>query len=156
MPTSATPIGIAVVEHDERYLVGTRRDDAPLPGLAEFPGGKCHPGETPKDCVVRECWEETGLEVAAVELLLSRSYRYDHDTLDLHFWLCRPVCPQQVCKEMRGFCWVPVGELGSLTFPEANGPVISRLVALSQEGLRQLIPESQPGGVGTKQGMSQR
>ena len=48
-------IGIAVVEHAGRYLVGIRGPDVPLAGYAEFPGGKCLPNESPEDCAVREC-----------------------------------------------------------------------------------------------------
>eukprot|EP00913_Durusdinium_trenchii_P035339 g33069.t1 len=59
-------IGIAVVEHAGQYLVGVRGDDGPLPGKAEFPGGKCRAGEMPRDCAVRECLEETGLQEALI------------------------------------------------------------------------------------------
>ena len=41
----ATRIGIAVVESAGRILVGQRAADVPLPGLAEFPGGKCESDE---------------------------------------------------------------------------------------------------------------
>ncbi|MCA9069030.1 MAG: NUDIX domain-containing protein, partial [Planctomycetaceae bacterium] len=61
MPSQVTQIGIAIVEHNNCFLIGVRGDDSPLSGLAEFPGGKCQDGETPADCAVRECWEETGL-----------------------------------------------------------------------------------------------
>ena len=122
-------IGIAVVEHDGCYLVGTRRDEGPLRGFAEFPGGKCHPGETPRDCAVRECREESGLNVAADELLLQHEFAYPHATVDLHFWLCRPVDSESVCDEHRGFRWVEPRELGTLHFPAANEPLIELLVS---------------------------
>jgi 8-oxo-dGTP pyrophosphatase MutT (NUDIX family) len=60
MPEAATRIGIAIVEHAGRFLVGVRGDGSPLSGKAEFPGGKCHENESPAECAVRECLEETG------------------------------------------------------------------------------------------------
>jgi mutator protein MutT len=128
---SSTPqparIGVAVVEHRGRYLVGFRPDDRPLAGLAEFPGGKCHPGETPGLCACRECFEETGLEVQAVDLLMHRVFTYPHGTFDLDFWLCRPTQRAIIADEHRGYRWVPARELASLNFPEANLPLIEEL-----------------------------
>lgn len=131
MPPSARPIpiGIAVVESRGRYLVGIRPAGAPLEGFAEFPGGKCHPGETPGLCACRECLEETGLEVAAVDLLMHRVFTYPHGTFDLHFWLCRPTPKAVVADEHRGYRWVPASELSSLHFPEANLPLIEVLAS---------------------------
>ncbi|MGH7129338.1 MAG: (deoxy)nucleoside triphosphate pyrophosphohydrolase [Planctomycetaceae bacterium] len=126
---AAVSIGIAVVEHRGRYLIGTRGDDGPLPGLAEFPGGKLLPGETPSECARRECVEETGLAVVPVELLLRREFRYPHATLDLHFFLCRPADPAAVAEDHRGCRWVPASELAALRFPEANAPLIARLAS---------------------------
>jgi len=123
------PIGIAVVESRGRYLVGFRPAGAPLEGFAEFPGGKCHPRETPGLCACRECLEETGLEVAAVDLLMHREFTYPHGTFDLHFWLCRPTPKAVVAEEHRGYRWVPASELNSLRFPEANLPLIEVLAS---------------------------
>ena len=123
----AVPIGVAVVEHRGRYLVGFRSEDGPLPGFAEFPGGKCRPGETTGVCACRECLEETGLEVFAVDLLMHRTFKYPHGTFDLHFWLCRPTARALVLDNQRGYRWVPGPELSSLKFPEANAPLIEHL-----------------------------
>ncbi|GAB4144423.1 MAG: hypothetical protein Tsb009_16060 [Planctomycetaceae bacterium] len=122
-------VGIAVVELENRYLVGIRNDDAPLPGLSEFPGGKCRPGESPRDCAVRECREETGLEVAPIELLLEKSFQYDHAQVELHFWRCQPESVTDIADEHRGFRWIPAAELATLQFPEANTELIALLAS---------------------------
>jgi mutator protein MutT len=126
---SETPvqIGIAVVEHRGRYLVGIRPEDGPLGGCAEFPGGKCRPGETSGLCARRECLEETGLEVQAVDLLMHRPFTYPHGVFELHFWLCHPTTRAVVADHHKSFRWVPAAELRSLKFPEANEPLIDVL-----------------------------
>ena len=132
MTDSGTRIGIAVVEHRGRYLVGTRRADGPLPGLDEFPGGKCCPGESANECAVRECCEETGLQVEPVELLLNRQFKYAHGEVDLHFWLCRPVDETAIAEDHHGYRWNSITEIATKQFPEANEPVIAELISRSQ------------------------
>ena len=134
MSRPATPIGIAVVEHDGCYLVGVRSEDTELAGCDEFPGGKCRRGEPPQACAVRECLEETGLDVLPVRLLLNRKFDYPHGAVDLHFWLCRPARPNALDDlpagghgTSGGYRWVASAELAALKFPEANRPVIDIL-----------------------------
>jgi 8-oxo-dGTP diphosphatase len=124
--SESTPVGIAVVEHRGRYLVGIR-GPGPLAGKAEFPGGKCGPNESPAQAALRECREETGLEVMVVDLLMRRKFTYDHGTVDLQFWLCRPTGKAEVQSAHKEFRWVPAAELASLDFPEANQPLIEVL-----------------------------
>ena len=126
------PVGIAVVEQDGCYLVGRRVGEDPLGGLAEFPGGKCQPDESPSHCAVRECLEETGLEVAPVRLLLHRTFTYSHAALDLHFWLCRTVRQKAGIEQHRAYRWIPADALERYQFPEANLPLIKMLVRANE------------------------
>lgn len=121
------PVGVAVVEHRGKYLVGVRAADGTLPGAAEFPGGKCRAGESPAQAACRECLEETGLEVIAVDLLMHRQFTYPHGEFDLQFWLCRASLRAVCAAEHQGFRWVSPGDLANLNFPEANRPLIEVL-----------------------------
>ena len=134
----AKQIGIAIVELDGRYLVGTRQAGQDLAGFAEFPGGKCETGERPEDCAVRECVEETGLTVAPVRLLDRTRHEYPHAVVDLHFWLCRVELCRAECGSdesspampplENGFHWKSVDELRELSFPKANVGLVKMLV----------------------------
>ena len=123
-----TKVGIAVVEHRGRYLVGLREDPVPLAGLAEFPGGKCRPSEPAAECAVRECAEETGLRVKIVEPLQHRRYEYPHGLVDLSFFLCEPLEKEPIAERHGAFEWVTTAALHDLDFPPANRPVIDRLL----------------------------
>ena len=132
-PVRAAPkrIGIAIVEHRGRLLIGVRQADQVLAGHAEFPGGKCRPDEPERDCAVRECLEETGLAVKPVELFARMEFEYPHATVDLHFWLCRlnPASKEGSWPNAEnGFEWLPAAELANLNFPEANAAVVGRLI----------------------------
>lgn len=117
-------IGIAVVERNGHVLVGQRGADPPLGGMAEFPGGKCNIDEDSSCCAVRECREETGLDVTATDLLACVAWSYDHGDLELHFWRCRLNAGSADKAPLPPFRWVAVAELDSLTFPPANRAVI--------------------------------
>lgn len=118
-------IGIAIVEHAGRFLVGTRGVGQDLAGCAEFPGGKCLPDEASEVCAVRECFEETGLPVSPVRLLQRLEFTYPHAVVDLHFWLCSPASG---AEPQNGFRWVDRDELAQLPFPAANAEVVQVLL----------------------------
>lgn len=115
------PIGVAVVEHEERFLVGIRPTGVPLAGYAEFPGGKCLPGESPDACAVRECHEESGLVITPTKLLERLIYSYPHGDVELSFYLCGWDGESQPTPPFR---WVERAVLATLKFPEANGSLI--------------------------------
>lgn len=121
-----TVVAIALIEKADCFLVGRRDAKGPLPGYAEFPGGKCLPGEKPEDCVVRECREETGVEVIVRSLRRELAHTYPHARLRLMFFDCEP---QGDGQARQGFHWVRRQDLGLLDFPEANKAVISELMA---------------------------
>lgn len=127
---TATHVGVAVVEWQGRFLVGRRTGDGPLAGFDEFPGGKCTLGESHAHAAIRECLEETGLEVFAVDLLMRRTFQYPHGLIDLEFWLCRPTpkIQDRIPDSCQGYRWVARAELASLHFPPANAPLLERLL----------------------------
>ncbi len=118
-------IGIAVVEHAGRFVVGQRPVGAPLAGLWEFPGGKARAGEAPDQAAIRECAEETGLSVEIAGSLSVVRHVYPHGSVELHFFRCRPLAPELILK--RPFCWMSLAEMSDLDFPEPNRAIIERL-----------------------------
>ena len=127
-------IGIAIVEDAGRVLVGVRQANQVLAGQAEFPGGKCEPDESPGDCAIRECLEETGLAVEPVEQLDRLQYEYPHATVDLHFWLCRLAEGPAKESPQNGFRWQSVDSLGDLNFPSANTAAIEKFIQRIRSG----------------------
>jgi mutator protein MutT len=74
--------------------------------------------------------EELGVEVAVQDLFCEVLYPYPHHALILYFYRCsiqsgeiRPLG----CQE---FKWVPAHELSEYTFPPANLPLVTELMAL--------------------------
>jgi len=124
----ATPIAIAVVEHEGSFLVGQRPAGVPLAGLWEFPGGKIEPGETPEAAAVRECLEEAGVCVEPLFRYPTHQHDYEHDRVELTFVSCRTIA-HQIAPPRSPFRWVQRAQLALLTFPEGNRILLETLLA---------------------------
>lgn len=122
---SPTPIAIAIVECEGRFLIGRRGAEVALAGLWEFPGGKMEPGETPSQAAVRECREETGLEVVATGSYPSHLETYEHGSVLLHFIACQPTDPAQL--PLPPFLWVNRETLKMYKFPAGNRGILALL-----------------------------
>jgi mutator protein MutT len=116
-------VGAAVVERDGCFLITKRQTGVHLAGYWEFPGGKCHPGETIVACVARELREELDVEVLAGNERFVTTHVYPDRTVELHFVDCtlvgdpRPLLGQDMQ-------WVPRDQLAQLPFPPADVELI--------------------------------
>lgn len=127
-----TPIAVAVVRHNGRFLIQQRPAGVPLAGLWEFPGGKVHDGESPEAAAVRECKEETGLDVAVVGAYPEVVQQYDHDRVRLFFFACEPIGGTSPTSP-DGSLWVTGSELRNYEFPRANMGLIALLSVESRD-----------------------
>ena len=129
-PPGDPPIVVlaAVIERDGRYLVSRRAEGTHLAGRWEFPGGKCEPGETHKECLARELEEELGVTRATVgEEISAVEHAYPDRVVRLHFRRCA------IEEEPRGVLgqtlrWVTRAELGTLDLPDADRDLVKQLV----------------------------
>ena len=123
----AIRVAAAVIERGTAVLVTRRLEGTHLEGLWEFPGGKCEPGESIHQCLIREIVEELGVPVAPGETLLVTRHEYPEKTVELHFIACTMAgdpAPQQG-QQMQ---WIERARLGTLTFPEADAALIAQLM----------------------------
>lgn len=76
-------VGAIVVEDDRILLI--RRGKEPGRGIWSIPGGRVKIGETARDAVLREVWEETGLRVKVLDFIeaLDIIFRHPSNTGDL-------------------------------------------------------------------------
>ena len=120
-------VGIGLIRRGDRFLIRRRPVGTAMAGYWEFPGGKCEPGESAEDATRRECLEETGLEVDVLSLRRVITHRYPHAWVALYYYDCEPDDPAAEPDPASGFRWVPARQLTTLTFPEANGPILDAL-----------------------------
>ncbi len=123
-------VAIGLVARGGRYLIRQRPPlpGSPMPGYWEFPGGKCHDGESPEEAARRECLEEIGLAVVVRSKRRVITHRYPHGLVELWFFDCETEDPLAEPAEESGFRWVPARDLPSYRFPGANEPIVEELL----------------------------
>src|SRR3972149_6989070 len=80
----------AVIEKDGKYLITQRRDEAVLPRLWEFPGGRADAGELDQTALERELKERLGVEVVVAAKLAEQQQAYEGSAVHLALYDCEP------------------------------------------------------------------
>lgn len=113
---SSVPTASALVVDDEGRVLLARRAGEPDAGKWDLPGGFLDEGEHPRDGLVRELREETGLEVEPGAFFDVVMDRYGdgpdaHATLNL-YWLARVVSGvERAADDVAELRWFRRGEL---------------------------------------------
>ena len=121
-------IVLALIHHDDRYLIARRHADAHVGGFWELPGGKREKGEDDRTAIAREVREELGAEVLSARALLTFHHAYPDRYLTFHVYRCRLFDPLHVkplaSQELR---WVTPSEFITADFPPANVAIQARM-----------------------------
>ena len=117
----------AVIERDGRFLLTRRLEGTHLPGVWEFPGGKCEEGETAEACLERELLEELAVGVSVGEEIFAVEHAYPDRSVRLHFRRCR-IAGEPDPQLGQQMMWASREDLGRLQFPEADRDLIALLM----------------------------
>ena len=128
IPSSRIRVVACIIERDGRFLITQRKKESHLGHLWEFPGGKIEAGETPKQCAVRECREEIGVEVEAGAIL--EEVRHDYSDLQVHLYFikCELIRGEPRALDCADLTWATPEEFSQYRFPEADRGIIERYV----------------------------
>jgi len=129
-------IGVGVIHQNDKILIALRPEDGLLGGLWEFPGGKCQPEESLKDCVARELLEETGLTVSVGSKIATVNHAYTHFKITLHAFHCEVISGQAEPKTSQQLMWVSLKEIDRYAFPKANKHVLEALKSKTDRQLQ--------------------
>jgi mutator protein MutT len=125
-------VSAALIFRDGKLLIARRHARAHLGGLWEFPGGKREPGETFKQCLVREIREELGVDISVGRLYESVIHAYPEKTVRLEFFICRLIQgePQPLGCDALG--WTTRAKLADYEFPAADARLLQKLRAAAK------------------------
>ena len=120
---------VALIDIDGRVLITQRPKGKSMEGLWEFPGGKIESGETPEDALVRELYEELGIETwsSCLAPLTFASHRYSDFHLLMPLFACRKWDGTPKPNEGQILKWVHVKSLKDFPMPPADIPLIAVL-----------------------------
>ena len=117
----------AIIRKESRILIGKRKVGT-FAGKWEFPGGKMEPGETPEQCLARELAEELGVEARIGKLFLSTRHAYSHMAIEFVTYEAEIVSGEPRLRDHNELRWVLPAELCLYDFPEADRPVVEKLM----------------------------
>jgi len=120
---------VALIDRDGRVLIAQRPQGKNMEGLWEFPGGKVESGETPEQALVRELYEELGIETwsSCLAPLTFASHGYSDFHLLMPLFACRKWDGIPKSKEGQNLKWVNVKRLKDFPMPPADVPLIALL-----------------------------
>ncbi|WP_019274502.1 8-oxo-dGTP diphosphatase MutT [Vibrio coralliilyticus] len=122
-------VAAIIFNSDQSEVFITKRpDDKHKGGFWEFPGGKVESGETIEQAIVRELDEEVGIQVREQSLFEHLEYDYPEKSLKFDFISVTRFDNTPYGKEGQQGVWVPVPELADYAFPEANMPILRRVM----------------------------
>ena len=119
----------ALIWNNGKFLCGKRPKNKARAGRWEFPGGKVEAGEENHTALERELNEEMDMNVSIREedYLLTVDHTYPDFAITMHAYLCKVDKPDFVMKEHIDFKWLPVSELDTLDWAEADKPIVEFL-----------------------------
>ena len=119
-PVPHYDIGIGVIWHNKKVLIGKRKSDQMLGGLWEFPGGKKEENEDIKDTVIREVKEETNLDIVVGKKYGIVKHAYSHFKITLHVFECSSRSSEFKARSTDEMKWEEPASLSNYAFPTAN------------------------------------
>lgn len=117
---------VALIDADGRVLLAQRPAGKSMAGLWEFPGGKIEAGESPEAALIRELYEELGIETwkSCLAPLTFASHAYEKFHLLMPLFACRRWQGMPVPREGQVLAWVRPTALRDYPMPPADLPLI--------------------------------
>jgi len=122
-------VAAAVIERDGRILIARRKKGMHMEYKWEFPGGKVESGETAEACLRRELMEELNIETEIGEFVASGTHTVGCcGSIELRAYKAVYVSGDVKLMAHDEMRWVLPAELDTYDFPEADGPILKKLM----------------------------
>jgi len=121
--------GIIFSDDKTQVLLSLRKPEQHQGNCWEFPGGKIEGSENTEQALKRELHEELGIQVTQCRPFCQIEHEYVDKAVRLHFWQVSSFQGTPRGVENQQLNWFALDELGGLTFPQANVPVVTRLLS---------------------------
>ena len=122
-----TEVVAALIWKGNQFMICQRPDHKARGLLWEFVGGKVEPGETKKQALVRECWEELAVTVQVGEIFMEVTHEYPDLTVHLTLFHASIQEGTPQLLEHNDIRWITVEEIDQYPFCPADEVILERL-----------------------------
>ncbi|WP_299006133.1 8-oxo-dGTP diphosphatase MutT [uncultured Shewanella sp.] len=117
-----------IVNEAQQILIAKRHAHLHQGGKWEFPGGKVEQGETVTQALSRELKEEIGINIKETQALMEISHNYPDKQVKLDIHWVKDFEGIATGLEAQEIIWVDKSELLNYNFPDANKPIIEKIL----------------------------
>ena len=122
-------VAAALVDSEGRVLIAQRPEGKSLAGLWQFPGGKVEAGETPEFTLMRELYEELGIETreCCFSPIGFASHSYEKFHLLMPLFVCRVWDGEVKALEHQALAWLKPQDMLAYPMPPADIPLVHQI-----------------------------
>jgi len=122
-------VAAAILKNERgEILICQRKGGGSCAYLWEFPGGKQEPHESLEECLVRECKEELGVEIAVKEKFAETTFQYAEAAMAFTFFYGEIIHGTPRMGVHQDIRWVAPNKLKNFTFCPADVEIVERLM----------------------------
>ena len=121
-------VSVGIITRNGKVLTCQRKQTAKYPLKWEFPGGKVEPGESPRDALVRELFEELHIHVTPNGEFHCQEWAYGDASYRVHYFFVHPFSGEPVNKAFELIRWVDPAAMLDMDILEGNRDAIKKLV----------------------------
>ena len=120
---------IALIDDENKILIGKRPVGKTFENLWEFPGGKVEKNETVEQALIRETKEEINIDLSmnCIAPLSFSTYKSQNLNVIVLLFISRKWDLEPICKFHAELKWVKANSLNKYNMPPANKPLISSI-----------------------------
>ena len=122
---------VAAIIYFENKILCVQRPQNKLSYISEkfeFPGGKIEQGETQKEALKRELFEELNIITNIKSFFMTVVHEYPDFELTMHSFICEVKTKEMNLNEHISLEWLSINELNKLDWAEADIPIVKKLI----------------------------
>ena len=120
---------IALIDDENKILIGKRPLGKTFENLWEFPGGKVKKNETVEQALIRETKEEINIDLSknCIAPLVFSTYENENVNIIILLFISRKWNLEPICKFHAELRWVKANNLNNYNMPPANKFLVTSL-----------------------------
>ena len=120
---------IALIDDENKIVIGKRPVGKTFENLWEFPGGKVKKNETVEQALIRETKEEINVDLSknCIAPLVFSTYENENVNFIIFLFISRKWNLDQICKVHTELRWVKANNLNKYNMPPANKFLVTSL-----------------------------